>query len=65
MMRVEYLPVNQAWAVVWGDGQLLDVDGQRLWDSRDDLLVALRYAGLKCGRGSKVSLALDMVSRNV
>ncbi len=63
-MRIEYLPVNQRWVVVFGDGQLLDLDGQRLFETRDDLIVALRYAGLQVGRAGKVSLTLDMLKRN-
>lgn len=62
-MFVRYLPVNQRWVVVFGDGQLLAVDDQRLWETRDDLLVALRYAGLRVGRAGKVLLSIDMVTR--
>ncbi len=63
-MRIKYLPANQRWVVVFGDGQLLDLDGQRLFETHDDLVVALRYAGLQVGRTGKVSLTIDLMNRN-
>ena len=53
-MRVAWLPVNQRWALVWGD-QLVDLDGQRLWECREGLVADLGYKGLAVDRNGTVT----------
>ena len=50
MMRVVFLPANQAYAVIFGEvvatAQLIDIDGTYLWNNHGHLLDALTEKGL-------------------
>ena len=45
MMRIAYLPTNQAWALLFGSEQI-DLDGRTLWNSREGLVWDLEAKGL-------------------
>lgn len=49
-MRIAFLTANQAWAVIFGDGQVVDIDGRHLWSSCHDLVRALEAKGLGVDR---------------
>lgn len=53
-MRLVYLRPNQAWAILFG-GQLIDLDGQRLFETRDDAMRALRYKNLVASKAGVIS----------
>lgn len=45
-MKVEFLPVNQRWVLLFGDS-IIDLDGERSFGSLVDLKFMLRCKGLK------------------
>lgn len=47
-MKLVFLPVNQAWVVMFGD-QIIDIGdtGRRFWSNLGDLRFELRALGLK------------------
>jgi hypothetical protein len=53
-MRVVFAPVNNAWTILYGDN-FLDLDGQRFWPKKADLVWALKVKGLVVGRNGAVS----------
>ena len=55
-MRVIFLPVNQRWVVLFGDS-IIDLDGERSFESLADVTFMLRCKGLEVtGRGRKISV---------
>jgi len=63
---VTHFPVNQAYALTWGD-QIISVNVgagayQKLFSSRAELIDALRVRGLSVNKGGKVSGAVKVGS---
>jgi hypothetical protein len=56
-MRLQYLPVNQAWAFFW-EGGLVPMGERRIFDSRDDAVAAARAQGLTV----KMDLTVEVAS---
>jgi len=54
-MRISFLPVNNRWVVLFGDS-IIDLDGERSFESLDDLKFVLRCHGLKV-TGRKISIS--------
>ena len=55
---VQFLPVNQAWAMTWGPqiiGVSVGAREQRLWESRAELVAALKRNGLNVDRRDKIT----------
>jgi len=60
MMTVTYLPVNQAYCVLFGSGpvskcSMIDIDGIFIWPNREDLVLTLKYRGLDVSKAGIVS----------
>jgi hypothetical protein len=53
VMRIVYLPANDAWALVLGDS-LIEIENRRLFSNREDLIYELRVHGLKVVHGGRV-----------
>lgn len=45
-MKAIFLAPNNCWAILFGDS-LIDIDGQRLFPTKRDLIDALKSKGLK------------------
>lgn len=56
-MRVVFLPVNNRWVVLFGDS-IIDLDGERSFESLEDVKFMLRCHGLTVtGRNLKISVS--------
>jgi len=54
-MYIQYLPANQAYTVVFGDS-LVMIAGKCLWQSKADLVAALRQINIVVAPDSKLEL---------
>ena len=54
MLRLSYLPVNQAWVFTFGKS-LIDVDGQWIFNDRAAAVAAAERCGLNVSRNGEVS----------
>ena len=52
-MHAVYSPINAAWILLYGDS-LIDLDGQRFWPKKADLVWDLNIKGLKLAKGNRV-----------
>lgn len=59
-MRVVFFPVNNAWGLIFGQdvatATVIDLDGKRLWSSREDLLWDLGLKRLSADSQGTVSV---------
>lgn len=59
MITLRYLPINAAWAFLFGadiaTASIVEMDGRRLFDSRDQAMHAANRAGLKVDTAGVVS----------
>jgi len=55
---VTYIPANNAWAVLMGDA-LVDLDGQRLFTRREDLIFELNARDLAVDGNGVVSARIN------
>lgn len=53
VLRVQFLPVNQRWALVLGDS-IVEVDGRRLWPCFEGLAEALEAVSLRVESDGRV-----------
>lgn len=53
-MRIAFLPVNQAWIVLWGK-EIIAIGDTRFWRTRSDLLLTLTKHQLQADKNGTLT----------